>query len=279
MAKESSGESQHPHYMDIPYQLDGSIRLHPCQFHAVWKVHANEAYDAVQPHGFMSPGLFITFGGQGVYTCGTARLELGAGTYLLAEASKPCAYKPVQGDWRFYFIDFSDLAMARQLELPIGSAVPFAHVAEAARLCEQLIHYLILKPAGYGYTASITLQELLLLFARERVEGGSRRDPELDAVLFEMHRHIGEPFRTEAYIRLSGMSRTAFYARFRGLTGETPTQYMLRLKLASAKASLETTSLSVKEIAAALHFYDEFHFSKMFKRHYGISPRNLRRQR
>lgn len=275
MGKDKGSDSQH--YMDIPYSLDPGIQLDPCQFHTIWKVHANAAYDAVQPDGFASPGLFVTFGGQGVYTCGAERVEFGAGTYLLAEAGRPCAYKGIAGDWRFYFIAFSDLGMARQLELPIGLPVSFAHVSEAVRLCEQLINHLILKPAGFAYAANITLQELLLLFARERAEGGSRRDPELDAILSEMHRNIGEPFRTEAYIRQSGMSRTAFYARFRDLTGETPTQYMLRLKLASAKASLETTSLSVKEIAAALHFYDEFHFSKMFKRRYGTSPRNLRR--
>lgn len=41
---------------------------------------------------------------------------------------------------------------------------------------------------------------------------------------------------------------------------------MLKLKLESAKVSLDTTSLSAKKIASALHFYDEFHFSKLFKK-------------
>ncbi|WP_269432460.1 helix-turn-helix domain-containing protein [Gordoniibacillus kamchatkensis] len=64
---------------------------------------------------------------------------------------------------------------------------------------------------------------------------------------------------------------------FRSRTGMSPSRYMQGLKLDSAKAALETTRLSVKEIAAALHFYDEFHFSKLFKQRYGISPREYRR--
>jgi len=91
-----------------------------------------------------------------------------------------------------------------------------------------------------------------------------------------MHKNIDKSFRVDELVRRSGMSRTSFFTRFRAVTGYSPNDYMLMLKLESAKVSLETTSLSVKEIGSKLQFYDEFHFSKLFKRRFGLSPSAFR---
>ena len=39
---------------------------------------------------------------------------------------------------------------------------------------------------------------------------------------------------------------------------------------------LRNTGKSVKEIAFTLEFSDAYYFSNIFKRHYGISPRDFR---
>lgn len=147
---------------------------------------------------------------------------------------------------------------------------------DAVRLCERLIDRLIIQPRGYGYSARLLAQELLLLFAEEDGGDARHRHPELDDILYLMHRDIGESVPMDVYVRGSGLSRTVFFSRFRGRTGLSPGQYVQELKLASAKATLETTPSSVKEIAAALGFYDEFHFSKLFKQRFGRSPRAYR---
>ncbi|MBB6672503.1 AraC family transcriptional regulator [Cohnella nanjingensis] len=268
-------------YMDIPYRLDESAEPPACRFRSVWKVQANDAYQVAQSNGFAALGLFVTYEGQGSLTVDrtvdSGRFELQAGTFVFVQAEVPCSYRCRDGDWKFYFFEFDGLERVRHWGLPIGRVATTARMPEAVRKCEQLIDGMIVQPIGYRDSAHNLLNELLLLFAREPSIGRAKRHPELDAVLYRMHKNIGTPFRVDEAVRDSGLSRTAFFSRFRETTGTSPAEYMLGLKLASAKASLEATNLSVKEIAAALHFYDEFHFSKTFKRRYGVSPRDYRR--
>ncbi|WP_201008587.1 helix-turn-helix domain-containing protein [Paenibacillus glycanilyticus] len=263
-------------FMNIPYELEEHPLPPPCKFRLIWKVQADNAYQVTKPAGFSFPGLFATWEGKGVITLGSEQHELDAGTYIIVPPDISTAYRCLNGNWKFYFLEFDSLDMALGLNLPVGIPVSTAKMAEAARMNERLINNLIMKPAGYAYDSHLAMQELLLLFARERNADRSGRHPELDDILYRMHQTIGQPFPTEEWIRQSGLSRTAFFTRFRERTGMSPNQYMQELKLAAAKTSLETTQASVKEIAAALQFYDEFHFSKLFKKRYGLSPRAYR---
>jgi AraC-like DNA-binding protein len=52
----------------------------------------------------------------------------------------------------------------------------------------------------------------------------------------------------------------------------TPYQYLIRLKMNRAAQLLSDHRLMVKEVAAALHFVNTPIFSRIFKRHYGVSP-------
>ncbi|GLX67461.1 AraC family transcriptional regulator [Paenibacillus glycanilyticus] len=263
-------------FMNIPYELEAKAMPPVCRFQLIWKVEANNAYQVTKPAGFTTPGLFTTWDGAGVITLGSKQYELPAGTYIIVPADIPASYHCVNGNWKFYFLEFDSLDMALALELPIGIPVTTAKMAEAARINERLINNLIMKPTGYDYDSHLALQELLLLLAREQEANRSGRQPELDDILYRMHQTIGQNVSLEEWVQRSGLSRTAFFTRFRMRTGMSPNQYMQELKLAAAKTALETTHASVKEIAAALQFYDEFHFSKLFKRRFGLSPRAYR---
>lgn len=264
--------------MNIPYLLDDGFAIPAFRFRSIWKVQANDSYQVTNAQGFEWPGIFVTYEGKGVLKLADASSDLHAGTYIIVPNSVPCVYQCLDGDWRFYFLHFDPLDMPHQLEMPTGKPVTTANMPEAIRLCERLIDSLIVRPVGYGISVHLCAQELLLLLAREQAAYGQSRHPELDDILYYMHQHIGRPVPIDAFVRQSGLSRTVFYARFRDRTGMSPNRYMQELKLSSAKASLETTSLSIKEIAASLQFYDEFHFSKLFKQRYGASPRDYRQR-
>lgn len=53
-------------------------------------------------------------------------------------------------------------------------------------------------------------------------------------------------------------------------------EYIMRLKLNKASAILLTSSLSINEIGYSLGFSDPYHFSRVFKKFHGISPRDYR---
>ena len=263
-------------HMDIPYELDDSLASPSFRFKSIWEVRADESYHVVQPRGFGIPGIFVTFDGRGTVTLPDRSHSLEAGTYMIVPAGLPCSYQCADGDWKFYFLYFDPLDLALRLKLPTDRPAATGQMPEAVRLCRRLIDSLIVQPLGYEITVQLYAQELLLLFAREQDASSRNRHPELDDILFRMHQNIGRSVPIGELVRQSGLSRTVFFAHFRSRTGMTPSRYMQELKLASAKAALETTNSSVKEIAAALDFYDEFHFSKLFKARYGLSPRAYR---
>ena len=58
----------------------------------------------------------------------------------------------------------------------------------------------------------------------------------------------------------------------------SPSQFSRRLKFEIAKTLLESSFLSVKQIMAAVGMNDKSHFARDFKKIYGLSPREYRRQ-
>jgi transcriptional regulator GlxA family with amidase domain len=114
--------------------------------------------------------------------------------------------------------------------------------------------------------------------ARELAQSDKTVDEGMSRVLYWMHRHIDKPAAVEEWLALSGMSRKKFFQTFKSHTGMTPAAYHMRLKLEAAKLALQSTGQSVRQIALSLHFYDEFHFAKLFKKEYGISPTGYRAQ-
>ena len=63
---------------------------------------------------------------------------------------------------------------------------------------------------------------------------------------------------------------------FKSETGRTPAQYIKSLRIEQAKELLETTFLNVKEITDRVGVKDRSHFTRDFKKAYGLSPTQYR---
>ena len=59
---------------------------------------------------------------------------------------------------------------------------------------------------------------------------------------------------------------------FKAETGVSPAQYLRSLRMQEAGRLLETTFLSVKEVMHRIGVYDESHFTRDFKKVYGLTP-------
>lgn len=60
---------------------------------------------------------------------------------------------------------------------------------------------------------------------------------------------------------------------FKEETGESPINYLIKIRLEKARDILLTSEGgSIKSIANSVGYEDVYHFSKLFKKYYGISP-------
>ena len=59
--------------------------------------------------------------------------------------------------------------------------------------------------------------------------------------------------------------------------GITVTDYIIRQKLDLAKNMLSSDEMSLRNISEKLGYQDYNYFSRLFKRHYGISPMKMKK--
>jgi AraC family transcriptional regulator len=79
---------------------------------------------------------------------------------------------------------------------------------------------------------------------------------------------------------LVGLSVYNLCRQFKQTMGITPYQYIQQLRTERAKAllALRRNSISIAEIALATGFYSHSHFTAVFRRVTGMSPREYRQR-
>ncbi|MGH1486508.1 MAG: GlxA family transcriptional regulator [Cellvibrionaceae bacterium] len=73
-----------------------------------------------------------------------------------------------------------------------------------------------------------------------------------------------------------GMSVRNFSRRFKRAIGKTPMQYLQELRLNTARDLLQSSNLTISEIADKVGYQDVSHFSQIFRKQMSITPRNYR---
>ncbi len=73
-----------------------------------------------------------------------------------------------------------------------------------------------------------------------------------------------------------GLSRTVFFKRFSHTVGQTPNQYLQKLRIDRAQELLGKPDLSLSEVALACGFCDQSHMTRFFQRHIGVTPAKYR---
>ena len=75
---------------------------------------------------------------------------------------------------------------------------------------------------------------------------------------------------------MAGISSSHFFALFKSATGYAPKEFFIRMRMQHACQMLTARTASVKEVAIALGYDDQFYFSRLFKSVIGIAPRDYR---
>ena len=82
----------------------------------------------------------------------------------------------------------------------------------------------------------------------------------------------------ERMVERSGLTARTFSRRFKAATGFAPLDYVQALRVEEAKQMLETDTVSVDHVGAAVGYEDPASFRKVFKRGVGLSPSAYRKK-
>ena len=90
--------------------------------------------------------------------------------------------------------------------------------------------------------------------------------------------HYAEDITLDSLSAMVNTSPANFRRQFTRTFGISPGRYIITIRLNAARKLLEATDKLVSEIAAETGFWDQSHFTKIFKRERGITPGEYRRR-
>jgi AraC-like DNA-binding protein len=94
--------------------------------------------------------------------------------------------------------------------------------------------------------------------------------------LERMHRDFPKPLTVEELARESAMGVSSFHRAFKLTTGESPLQYLKKLRLLKAKGLLALEGRRVEEAAWEVGYASPSQFSREFKRYFQVPPSQAR---
>jgi len=154
-------------------------------------------------------------------------------------------------------------------------------LSTAVTLVNQLDDELQRRTAGFGFLATAAYMQLVGFLSRcyDRTKNAnSRALLRIAKTITHLETNYTETIILDELVEMSGMSRRSFLREFQSTTGHTPIAYLIRIRINYATTLLRQTDRSITDIAYAVGFNDSNYFTRQFRQHHGISPRNYRRQ-
>lgn len=231
-------------------------RLHVTEMHASERLHASPR-DA---HSL----LLVTHGSAAVTTDST--LTLDAGSVLLLSSGTPCSVACAS--------DAALLLVTAQLCDTEGAPLILSDAPVTLAADEALMDALTRLLHLYRHSAdraALSQAAMEAFHALSRLCAARELGSILPVVEY-VHAHLDADLRVDALAALSGMCESSLRREFSTRLGMSPKAYILERKLVRACEMLASGLYSIKEICELLGFWDDAYFSKLFKRHTGLTP-------
>lgn len=112
--------------------------------------------------------------------------------------------------------------------------------------------------------------------AKVKIPGGMSKEV-FDCVQF-ISRHVNEPLQVGDVVEYIGKSRSYLTKQFKQELGFDISSFIMRCKLEEAKSLLTFSEKKLNEISSYLCFSSQAYFQNVFKKKYGMTPLQYRKQ-
>jgi AraC-like DNA-binding protein len=195
-------------------------------------------------------------------------------------------YNPVREEgWEEFWVGFdgpyAEYLMKQECFNPNSPLIHMGFNTEFMNIFMKLIETLKLEGIAFSQVAScLTVQLLGLVYASAllKEKPQNRKENIINNIRFKFHDHPFEEVSLEELAAQHNVSYVWFRKAFKEVTGISPGQYLLNLRLEKACEMLKAPDKSISEIAFSTGFISEFHFSKIFKKKIKVAPSHFRKQ-
>lgn len=191
-------------------------------------------------------------------------------------------FLPPGGDWSFFYMVLQGQEALRLIGEIIAVAGPVLRLSAGNldRFAACVVDLLEGAAATPGDASAIAYRATMALVddlsSAAPASDGVTHPAWFNRVTAHIEAHAGDGLTVDRLAGVAGLSRAHFVRQFTRLAGAPPSDYVFRLRMARAAQLLQTSTLTVVEIAAALGFADPNYFAKAFRRAFDVSPSEFR---
>ncbi len=266
-------------------------------------VERRDPQEPFGPHRHEFSELVIVTGGTGLHVTGDGSWPLAPGVAFVIGGPRTHSYADVEGlrlinilfdpgrlHWRLF--DLPSLpgyhalftlepAWRERHEFRSRLRLGGADLETAVGLVDRLDEELTARAPAFGFLSTAIFMQIVGHLSRCY---GRSKDPDSRALLrigqaiSRLESDYADPIDVDTLADLARLSRRSFCRVFHAATGDSPINYLIRVRLNHAAALLRQSDHSVTDIAFRVGFSDGNYFTRQFRRAMGVAPRTYRQR-
>lgn len=245
-----------------------------------YQIHSGPSISTNRPKGRNDYQLIYIESGQGYFTVDSKEYIIDEGSVVLYRPHEPQIYHYYgKNKTNIYWTHFSGNA-AENIITHYGFPANgnFFNVGVSHNLpilFKQIISEMQLCNEKFREMAALKLHEILLTIYRS-LNNPSKLNDDTFTLIKQSRTFFNENYNknisVSTYAKSINMTPCWFIKKFKELFGVTPAQYILELRLTTAKNLLLTSACNISEIALAIGYDNPLYFSRVFTKHTELSP-------
>lgn len=153
----------------------------------------------------------------------------------------------------------------------VGRVAQFNDILHHLALMDNIENLVYVNSRFYSFVCSFKLKVLA-------AKSHGQKDRAIHTIEY-MRENLNKVVTLEELADRAGLSVSHYCAVFKRRTSQTPMQLFTSMKIQRACQWLQDQNTTIKNIAYNLGFFDQYHFSKVFKEVMGMSPKDYKKQR
>jgi len=239
-----------------------------------------------RPYGCQDNILIYCLKGKGGYVIGDKCFEVNANQFFILPATDESIryWSDPELPWTIYWVHFTGPSITKfNHSLNLNSQRGPQRITLNAKAID--LWHTMYQSLEDGYTfdnlcnTNFCLHNFIatFLFPDKHEDSEEKHDKNLVGVTIKyMHANLNKKITVEEMASRQNLSSSRFSNLFRKATGMPPNDYFIYLRMQKACELLDEQEARIKCVAGCLGYDDPYYFSRLFKKHIGVSPEKYR---
>ena len=252
----------------------------------IYQIFSGNTVVTERPNGRNDYQLLYISSGKAKFIFGDEEKTLEEGTVIIFRPHQAQYYyyyprqKPV-----IYWVHFSgsevDTVLNRYKLLSNDNFFYIGVCENLPILFNQIIDELNLRYEKYEELTVFKLKEIFLYINRSLLNVSVKTQDTVTIInnaktYFDTN--YNQNINIAVYARANNISSCWLIKKFKEITGFTPMQYVLNIRMTTAKNLLLFSKHNISEIAAMVGYPNSMYFSRLFTKRFGLSPSNYKKE-